>query len=46
MLLKNLFTECGIWPSIVQTQFFLADHFLLILRGSGNASEKLHYKPL
>lgn len=24
---KNLFTECGIWPSIVQTQFFLQTIF-------------------
>lgn len=27
--LKNLFTKCGIWPSIVKPQFFLQiDHHL------------------
>ena len=30
----------------VASGLFLADHFLLILRVSGNASERLHYKPL
>lgn len=42
---KNLFR---VWhlASYCPNPIFLADHFLLILRSSGNANERLHYKPL